>query len=101
MTATFVLVTLIIVVALIFDFTIGFDAGASSLATVRSIRVLSPGKPVLLAGFFNFVGAFWFETKVARTIGKGLINTDVINEWMSLANGACHFCLEPEGCDKS
>jgi inorganic phosphate transporter, PiT family len=85
MDLTLVLVTLIIVVALIFDFTNGFHDAANSIATVVSTRVLSPGKAVLLAAFFNFAAAFWFETKVASTIGKGLINTDLVNEWVILS----------------
>jgi len=85
MTATLVLVIVIIVVALIFDFTNGFHDAANSIATVVSTRVLSPSRAVLLAAFFNFIAAFWFETKVASTIGKGLINTDLINEWVILA----------------
>ncbi len=85
MTTTLLLVSLIIVVALIFDFTNGFHDAANSIATVVSTRVLTPGRAVLLAAFFNFVAAFWFETKVASTIGTGLINTDLINEWVILA----------------
>ncbi len=85
MDLTLALVTLIIIVALIFDFTNGFHDAANSIATVVSTRVLSPGRAVLLAAFFNFVAAFWFETKVASTIGKGLIDTDLVNEWVILS----------------
>jgi len=85
MDLTLALVTLIIIVALIFDFTNGFHDAANSIATVVSTRVLSPGRAVVLAAFFNFVAAFWFETKVASTIGKGLIDTDLVNEWVILS----------------
>jgi PiT family inorganic phosphate transporter len=61
-------------VALIFDFINGFHDAANSIATVVSTRVLSPGKAVIWAAFFNFVAAFGFGTAVARTIGSGMID---------------------------
>ncbi|MEP7270564.1 MAG: inorganic phosphate transporter [Acidobacteriota bacterium] len=85
MSTTFVLVATIIVVALIFDYTNGFHDAANSIATVVSTRVLSPGKAVALAAFFNFVAAFGFGTHVASTIGKGLIDLSQVNEWVVLA----------------
>ena len=45
-------------VALIFDYINGFHDAANSIATVVSTRVLSPGKAVIWAAFFNFVAAF-------------------------------------------
>jgi inorganic phosphate transporter, PiT family len=85
MSTTLALVSLIIVVALIFDFTNGFHDAANSIATVVSTRVLTPGRAVLLAAFFNFVAAFGFGTAVASTIGKGLIDINLVNEWVILA----------------
>lgn len=85
MDGTFVLVAFIVVLALAFDYTNGFHDAANSIATVVSTRVLTPGKAVLMAAFFNFIAAFWFETKVASTIGKELINTDLVNEWVILS----------------
>jgi inorganic phosphate transporter, PiT family len=85
MSTTLALVSLIIVVALIFDYTNGFHDAANSIATVVSTRVLTPGRAVVLAAFFNFVAAFSFETKVASTIGKGLVDIDLVNEWVILA----------------
>ncbi|MFA6035095.1 MAG: inorganic phosphate transporter, partial [Myxococcota bacterium] len=67
------LVVLMIFVALIFDFINGFHDAANSIATVVSTRVLSPRNAVLWAAFFNFIAAFFFETKVASTIGKGVV----------------------------
>ena len=69
----------IVVVALAFDFINGFHDAANSIATVVSTRVLSPGKAVLWAAFFNFVAAFGFGTAVARTIGKGLIDISIVD----------------------
>ena len=85
MTTTLVLVVVIIMVALIFDYTNGFHDAANSIATVVSTRVLTPGKAVALAAFFNFVAAFGFGTHVASTIGKGLIDLAQVNEWVVLA----------------
>jgi inorganic phosphate transporter, PiT family len=68
----------LILVALIFDFINGFHDAANSIATVVSTRVLSPGKAVVWAAFFNFVAAFGFGTAVATTIGKGMIDVTVV-----------------------
>src|ERR1019366_10044543 len=71
-------VAALIVVALAFDFINGFHDAANSIATVVSTRVLSPGKAVLWAAFFNFVAAFGFGTAVATTIGKGMIDVSLV-----------------------
>ena len=72
------IVGLLIFVALTFDFLNGFHDAANSIATVVSTRVLSPGKAVIWAAFFNFVAAFGFGTAVATTIGKGMIDINVV-----------------------
>src|SRR5438874_4176041 len=68
----------IIAVALIFDFINGFHDAANSIATVVSTRVLSPTVAVAWAAFFNFVAAFGGGVKVANTMGKGIINFDLL-----------------------
>jgi len=68
----------IIVVALLFDYINGFHDAANSIATVVSTRVLSPGKAVIWAAFFNFVAAFTFGTAVASTVGSGMIDIHVV-----------------------
>jgi PiT family inorganic phosphate transporter len=68
----------VILVALIFDYINGFHDAANSIATVVSTRVLSPGKAVIWAAFFNFVAAFTFGTAVARTIGSGMIDIHIV-----------------------
>jgi PiT family inorganic phosphate transporter len=65
-------------VALIFDYINGFHDAANSIATVVSTRVLSPGKAVIWAAFFNFVAAFTFGTAVAKTVGSGLIDINIV-----------------------
>src|SRR6186997_704175 len=68
----------IIAVALVFDFINGFHDAANSIATVVSTRVLSPGKAVVWAAFFNFVAAFTFGTAVAKTVGSGMIDINIV-----------------------
>jgi inorganic phosphate transporter, PiT family len=72
---------LIIVVALvlIFDFINGFHDSANSIATIVSTKVLSPVAAVAMAAFFNFIAFVVFPLKVATTIGKNVINPDVIS----------------------
>jgi PiT family inorganic phosphate transporter len=65
-------------IALAFDYINGFHDAANSIATVVSTRVLSPGKAVIWAAFFNFVAAFAFGTAVASTVGKGMIDISVV-----------------------
>src|SRR6516225_2180181 len=79
MSLTLVAVVGLILVALIFDFINGFHDAANSIATVVSTRVLSPGKAVVWAAFFNFIAAFTFGTAVAKTVGAGLVDIRIIS----------------------
>jgi inorganic phosphate transporter, PiT family len=74
----FAIVCSLIFVALIFDYINGFHDAANSIATVVSTRVLSPGKAVIWAAFFNFVAAFGFGTAVAKTVGSGMIDVHAV-----------------------
>jgi PiT family inorganic phosphate transporter len=74
----FWVVAALILVALFFDYINGFHDAANSIATVVSTRVLSPGKAVIWAAFFNFVAAFTFGTAVAKTVGSGMIDVNVV-----------------------
>jgi PiT family inorganic phosphate transporter len=78
MDANFLAVAALIVVALVFDYINGFHDAANSIATVVSTRVLTPGKAVVWAAFFNFVAAFTFGTAVAKTVGSGLVDISVV-----------------------
>src|SRR6186997_794097 len=71
-------VAALIFVALLFDYVNGFHDAANSIATVVSTRVLSPGRAVIWAAFFNFVAAFTFGTAVAKTIGSGMIDIKIV-----------------------
>jgi len=79
------LVIFIIFLALIFDFLNGFHDAANSIATIVSTRVLTPRKAVMWAAFFNLIAAFMFDVHVAKTIGKGLVDLDVINPYVILS----------------
>src|SRR5215208_5836558 len=72
MTATLTFVVVIIIIALIFDYSNGFHDAANSIATVVSTRVLSPGVAVAWAAFFNFVAFAIYGTRVAKAIGDGV-----------------------------
>jgi PiT family inorganic phosphate transporter len=68
----------LIALALLFDFINGFHDSANSIATVVSTRVLSPALAVAWAAFFNFIAAFGGGVKVANTMGKGIIEFDLL-----------------------
>ena len=68
----------LVLVALTFDYINGFHDAANSIATVVSTRVLSPGKAVIWAAFFNFAAAFLFGTAVAKTVGAGMVDLTVV-----------------------
>src|ERR1022692_4800496 len=83
--SSFHLVILIVAIALAFDFSNGWHDAANSIATVVSTRVLTPGKAVLWAAFWNFIAAFIFGTAVAKTIGKGMVHLESVNEQVLIA----------------
>ncbi len=78
MADTLILAIVIIALALFFDFINGFHDAANAIATVVSTRVLSPQMAVIMAAFWNFIGAFVFGTAIAATIGKGIIDPNAI-----------------------
>jgi PiT family inorganic phosphate transporter len=79
------IVILVIVIALIFDFLNGMNDAANSIATVVSTKVLPPIAAVAWAAFFNFAAAFIFGVHVATTIGKGIVDPVIVNEFIILA----------------
>jgi len=78
-------VLLIVVVAFIFDFINGFHDSANSIATIVGTRVLSPAAAVAWAAFFTFVALWVIGTAVAKTIGSGMIDTDLVTPSVILA----------------
>lgn len=77
MTATLLLLIIVVALALVFDFINGFHDTANAIATVVSTRALKPLTAVVYAGLLNLAGAM-MGTKVAATIGKGLVNASTI-----------------------
>ena len=85
------ILVLLILVALAFDFMNGFHDAANAIATVVSTRVLTPRMAVLWAAFFNFIAAFFFGVAVATTIGKGVVHPDVIDSAVIFSGLAAAF----------
>jgi len=78
------LLVVTIVAALAFDFTNGFHDTANAVATSVSTRALSPRLAVLIAAIANLAGAF-ATTAVAKTVGKGIIDSGLANPRTVLA----------------
>ncbi len=68
---------LVLLVALVFEYINGFHDAANAIATVVSTKVLTPRQAIVLAAACNLAGAF-IGTQVAKTVGKGLVETDVV-----------------------
>jgi inorganic phosphate transporter, PiT family len=83
--SSFSLLLVVVFVTLTFEFSNGWHDAANSIATVVSTRVLTPFRAVFWAAFFNFVAAFVFGTAVAKTITKGLVRIEMIDERVILA----------------
>ncbi len=79
MTISFTLLVALIGVALLFDFLNGLHDAANSIATVVSTRVLKPHHAVLWAAFFNFIAFAVFGLHVAQTVGKGIVDAQIID----------------------
>jgi len=84
-------IILLIILALSFDFLNGFHDSANSIATVVATRVLSPRYAVIWAAFFNFIAFLFFGLHVANTMGKGIIDINVIDKGIIFGAlvGAC------------
>lgn len=69
---------LVLFLALAFEYINGFHDAANAIATVVSTKVLSPRQAIMMAAFFNLVGAF-LGTAVATTIGRGIVDQHVVS----------------------
>ena len=69
----------LIAVALAFDFLNGMNDAANAIATIVSTRVLRPQYAVVWAAFFNFIAFLFFGLHVAETVGRGIVEADVVN----------------------
>lgn len=82
---SFHLLLAVIFLTLTFEFSNGWHDAANSIATVVSTRVLTPLRAVAWAAFWNFIAAFVFGTAVAKTIGKGMVRIEMVDEKVLLA----------------
>ena len=73
-----IILSIVVVTALAFDFTNGFHDTANAMATSIATRALKPKTAVTLAALLNLVGAF-LSVEVAKTVGKGIVNLDKFN----------------------
>lgn len=84
-----VLVAVIVMVALIFDYINGFHDAANSIATIVATRVLTPFQAVIWAAFFNFIAAIplliFQEAGVAATVGQDMVNQTFVTVYVILS----------------
>lgn len=71
--------------AFVFDYINGFHDAANAIATIVATDVLTPKQAVIWAAFFNFIAFLIFNLAVAKTIGSGLINTELVDSHFILA----------------
>ena len=74
--------SLIVFVALAFDFMNGFHDGANSISTIVATGALTPKQAVVFAAFFNFAALWIFQLKVAATIGKGTVDPAFVDHYI-------------------
>lgn len=72
-------VSFITLIALVFDFYNGANDAANSISTIVATKVLKPFHAVLWAAFFNFISFLILGTAVAKTIGKGVIDINIVD----------------------
>lgn len=82
--ATLIMLVLVIFAALAFDYINGFHDTANAIATCVSTRALTVKSAILMAAVLNFAGAM-VSTKVATTIGKGIVDKDHVTQMVVLA----------------
>src|SRR5258707_11006748 len=89
MDSTLILIGIIVLVALAFDFINGFHDAANSIATIVATRVLTPAQAVIWAAGFNFIAAFLLGTGVAKTVGSGMIDVKYVTPYVLLEGFIC------------
>jgi len=73
-----IIAILLVTVALFFDYSNGAHDSSNIVATVVSSRAVSPIWALIIAALFEFMGAYFLGTAVAQTIGKGIVNPELI-----------------------
>ena len=74
-----IVMSLLVVVALLFDFMNGFHDAANSIALMVSTRLLTPQAAVVWAAFFNFIAFLVFGTAVAKMVGKDIVDPHIVD----------------------
>lgn len=81
---TLLMLVLVVLAALAFDYINGFHDTANAIATCVSTRALTVRSAIIMAAVLNFAGAM-VSTKVATTIGKGIVDKDNVTQMVVLA----------------
>ena len=84
MEAGLVLVILVVLLGLIFEYVNGFHDAANAIATVVATRVLTPMQAVLMAGTLNLIGALT-GVAVAKTVGNGIVDAKIVTQDLVVA----------------
>ncbi len=69
---------IVVICALAFSFSTGFNDAANVVSVVISTKAMSPLRAVVFVSILEFLGAYFLGTAVAKTIGKGIVNPDII-----------------------
>ncbi|MDD3435951.1 MAG: inorganic phosphate transporter [Candidatus Gastranaerophilales bacterium] len=84
MSIAIILLTLVMIVAFMFEYVNGFHDSANAISTVVSTKALSPRRAIIYAAVLDFTGAF-FGTHVAHTIGAGMVSPESVTQLVILA----------------
>ena len=82
MTVSMEVLVLLIAAALLFDFMNGFHDAANSIATIVSTGAMSPQAAIVWAAGFNFIAFAFFGSHVAATIGKGVVDPNIVDTYV-------------------
>ncbi|MFA6603948.1 MAG: DUF47 family protein [Patescibacteria group bacterium] len=83
MSIELIVVIFAVLLALLFDFTNGFHDAANQVATAIKTDAIKPLRALLIAATFDFIGAFFLGSKVAETLGKGIVDPDLMTKGVS------------------
>ena len=78
MEQTLFLTIFVVALALFFDFSNGFHDSANQVATIIASRALTPEVALILAALFDFIGAYFLGTNVAKMVGQGIVDPVVM-----------------------
>ena len=90
------LISILVTLALIFDFLNGFHDSANVVATMIASRAMTPRAALLIAAAANFIGPFLFGVAVAETVGNAVVKAEIRNHRSCAGSfGKCQF-MEPD-----